>query len=52
MRYIGLKSAAHFRAGYEEWAGQIQVVSEPGVHSPDAIRYERLGRQVYPLGKM
>ena len=50
MRYIGLKSAAHFRAGFEEWAGQIQVVSEPGVHSPDAITYERLGRRVYPLG--
>ncbi len=30
MRYIGLKSAAHFRAGFEAWAGQIQVVSEPG----------------------
>ncbi len=50
MKYIGLKSAAHFRAGFEEWAGQIQVVSEPGLHSPDAIRYKRLGRRVYPLG--
>jgi microcystin degradation protein MlrC len=51
MRYIGLKSAAHFRAGYEPWAGAIYVVSEPGVHSADTgtLRYNRLGRKLYPF---
>ena len=34
MRYVGVKSAAHFRAGFEPWAGHIQVISEPSVHAP------------------
>jgi microcystin degradation protein MlrC len=50
MRYIGLKSTAHFRAGFEARAGIIYVVSEPGVHNPTNLTFERLGRQVYPLG--
>ena len=51
MRYIGIKSAAHFRAGYESWAGQIQVISEPSVHDPaDAkLAFKRLGRKLYPF---
>ena len=49
MRYIGVKSAAHFRAGFESWAGQIHVVSEPSVHSPEHITFHSLGRDVYPL---
>jgi microcystin degradation protein MlrC len=51
MRFIGVKSAAHFRAGYEPWAGAIYVVSEPGVHSADTgtLRYNRLGRKLYPF---
>src|SRR5207245_4863946 len=32
MRYIGVKSSAHFRAGFESWAGSIHVVSDPSVH--------------------
>ena len=49
MRYVGVKSAAHFRAGFEPWAGQIHVVSEPCVHSPEGLTYRNLGRRVYPL---
>jgi len=51
MRYVGVKSAAHFRAGFEPWAGQIQVISEPSVHAPaDAkLAFKRLGRKLYPF---
>ena len=51
MRYVGVKSAAHFRAGFESWAGQIQVISEPSVHDPaDAkLAFKRLGRKLYPF---
>lgn len=50
-RYIGVKSAAHFRAGYESWAGAIYSVAEPSVHNPAAGRlaFKRLGRKLYPL---
>jgi microcystin degradation protein MlrC len=50
MRYIGVKSAAHFRAGFEAWAGAIYVVSEPSVHDPATakIAFHRLGRKLYP----
>ncbi len=51
MRYIGVKSAAHFRAGFESWAGSIYPVSEPSVHNPAAGRlpFRRLGRKLYPF---
>lgn len=49
MRYIGVKSTVHFRAGFESWAGQIYAVSEPGVHSPENVPFRRLGRKVYPM---
>ncbi len=49
MRYIGVKSAAHFRAGFESWSKQIFVVSESSVHSPEHVEYQHLGREVYPL---
>ena len=49
MRYVGVKSAAHFRGGFEPWAGWIQVVSEPCVHSPEGLTYRNLGRKVHPL---
>lgn len=53
MRYIGVKSAAHFRAGFESWAGSVHVVSEPSVHSHDTgtLTFHRLGRKVYPYDK-
>ena len=49
MRYIGIKSAAHFRAAYEPWAGAIHVVSEPSVHSAETVTFHRLGRKLYPF---
>ena len=49
MRYIGVKSAAHFRSGFESWAGAIHVVSEPSIHDPSVLTYHHLGRMVYPL---
>ncbi|MCA9986978.1 MAG: M81 family metallopeptidase [Anaerolineales bacterium] len=49
MRYIGVKSTAHFRAGFEAWAGQIQLVSEPSVHNLGNLPFRRLNRPVYPL---
>jgi microcystin degradation protein MlrC len=49
MRYIGVKSTAHFRAGFEPWAGQIHLVSESSVHNLGNLPFKRLGRKVYPL---
>ena len=49
MQWVGVKSAAHFRAGFESWAGAIHLVSEPSVHSEGRLTFERLGRQVYPI---
>jgi microcystin degradation protein MlrC len=50
MRYIAVKSAAHFRSGFEPWAAAIHVVSEPCVHRPEGgLTYRRLGREVYPI---
>lgn len=49
MKWIGVKSAAHFRSGFESWAGHIVVVSEPGVHSAENVPFKNLGRRLYPL---
>ena len=49
MRYICVKSSAHFRAGFESWAGAIHVVAEPSVHSLRDLSFRRLGRELYPL---
>lgn len=51
MDYIGVKSAAHFRAGFESWAGAVYVVGEPGVHDPLSghLQFKNLGRKVYPI---
>lgn len=49
MRYIGVKSAAHFRAGFESWAGAVYVVSEPSVHSLGGLPFKRLRRKLYPF---
>ena len=38
MRYIGIKSAAHFRQGFESWAGAIYAVSEPSAQAPAGKR--------------
>lgn len=54
MKYIGVKSAAHFRAGFEAWAGAIFVVAEPSVHNPahGKLAFHRLGRKLYPFDEM
>lgn len=49
MRYIGVKSAAHFRAGFEPWVGAIHVVTEPGVHDAGYVTFHRLGRKLFGL---
>lgn len=49
MRYISVKSTAHFRAAYEPWAGAIYLVSEPSVHDLGNLPFKRLGRKVYPF---
>ena len=49
MRYIGVKSAAHYRAAFEPWAGTIHEVGEPSVDDAANITFERLGRSLYPL---
>ena len=49
MRYIGVKSAAHYRTAFEPWAGTIHEVGEPSVHDAANITFERLGRSLYPF---
>lgn len=51
MRYVGVKSAAHFRASFEAWSGVIYSVSENSVHHPSggSLVYKRLGRKLYPF---
>jgi microcystin degradation protein MlrC len=51
MKYIGVKSAAHFRAGFAEWAGAVHLVGEPGVHDmvTAGLTFRRLRRNVYPF---
>ena len=54
MRYIGVKSAAHFRSGCESWAGAFFVVAEPSVHNPagGSLAFKNLGRRVYPFDEI
>lgn len=49
MRFIGVKSTAHFRAGFEPLAGAIYLVSEPSVHNLGHLPFKRLGRKMYPF---
>jgi microcystin degradation protein MlrC len=48
---IGLKSAVHFRAGFQDLAEKIFEVDTPGITTPDLRRYSynRLRRPIYPL---
>ena len=54
MQYIGVKSAAHFRAGFESWSGAIHNVAEPSVHNPadGKLAFKNLGRQLYPFDEI
>ena len=47
MRYIGVKSAAHFRSGFESWSGAIHVVSESSVHNLGHLPFKRLNRRLW-----
>jgi microcystin degradation protein MlrC len=51
---IGLKSAVHFRAGYQDLAERIFEVDTPGITTPDLRKYSynRLRRPIYPLDEM
>ena len=50
MKYIAVKSAVHFRSGFERIAGSIHLVDAPALHSH---RFETLGYQrrqpMYPI---
>jgi microcystin degradation protein MlrC len=48
---IGLKSAVHYRACYQEMASRIFEVETPGVTTPDLTKYpyRRVRRPIFPL---
>jgi microcystin degradation protein MlrC len=50
MKYIAVKSAAHFRSGFEKIAGSIQVVDAPALHSHrfETMPFKRR-RKMYPV---
>ncbi len=52
MRYICVKSAVHFRSGFEAIAGHIINVAAPSVHNPKTITHRRLPRPFYPLDEV
>lgn len=51
MRYIGLKSAAHFRAAFEPIAGSIHSVDAAGIHTHvfRNLPHRKRTRQVFPV---
>jgi microcystin degradation protein MlrC len=51
MKYIALKSAAHFRAAFEPFAGSIHNVDAAGIHTHrfNELRYRKRTRPVYPI---
>ncbi len=50
MKYIAVKSAAHFRSGFEKIAGSIHLVDAPALHSHrfETLTYRRR-RPMYPI---
>ena len=50
MKYIAVKSAVHFRSGFEALAGSIQLVDAPALHSHrfETLRYARR-QPMYPI---
>ena len=50
MKYIAVKSAVHFRSGFEKLAGSIHLVDAPALHSHrfETLRYTRR-QPMYPL---
>lgn len=51
MRYICVKSAAHFRSGFEKIAGSIHNINAPAIHTHDfsQVSYKRCTTKFYPL---
>jgi microcystin degradation protein MlrC len=51
MKYIALKSAAHFRAAFEPFAGSIHNVDAAGIHSHDfkKLSFRKRTRPVFPV---
>jgi microcystin degradation protein MlrC len=51
MKYIALKSAAHFRASFEPIAGAIYNVDAEAIHTHDVARlpYRRRTRPMFPV---
>ena len=51
---IGLKSAVHYRAGYQDLAKKIFEVDTPGVTTPDLTKYpyRRVRRPIFPLDEI
>jgi microcystin degradation protein MlrC len=49
MKFIAVKSAAHFRSGFERIAGSIHLVDAPALHSHrfETLKYKRR-RPMYP----
>jgi microcystin degradation protein MlrC len=52
-RIVGLKSSAHFRAGYGEIAKHIVTTDPPGISTSTLTQfpYKRLRRPIYPLDR-
>jgi microcystin degradation protein MlrC len=50
MKYIAVKSAAHFRSGFEKIAGSIHLVDAPAIHSHrfETLRFQRRPK-MYPI---
>jgi microcystin degradation protein MlrC len=51
MKYIAVKSAAHFRASFEPLAGTIINVDAPAIHTHDfgKLHYHKRRREVFPV---
>jgi microcystin degradation protein MlrC len=51
MQYIAVKSAVHFRSGFERFAGSIFNVDARAIHTHDfaALEYRKRHRPMYPV---
>lgn len=51
MRYIAVKSAVHFRSGFERLAGSIHNVDARAIHTHDfrALDYRKRRRPMFPI---
>ena len=51
MKYIAVKSAAHFRSGFEQIAGSIHSINARAIHSPNfsQLTFRRCTTKKYPF---